>query len=280
MESIPAHVGSLHALDLPRQQRLRDRVEQTVKDKSTAEKLKAWYPGWCKRPCFYDDYLPTFNLPNVTLVDTDGKGVDCVTENGVMVAGTEYKLDLLILGTGFRAPSEGSPAFRAGMSVTGRDGLSLDKKWTDGIETLHGVISRGFPNLFWPGPRQAGATANQCFVLDNLATHVAYILSESERRATREQLSSQTFTVEPTAEAVEEWSMQILMRAATFAGLSGCTPGYLNRQGEIDRVTDQAARMKAARGAIWGRGILSYLDTLEGWRGQGNMRGLEIQGAA
>ena len=42
MESIPAHVGALHALDFPRQQGIRDRVDEIVKDKSTAEKLKAW----------------------------------------------------------------------------------------------------------------------------------------------------------------------------------------------------------------------------------------------
>ena len=34
----------------------------------------------CKRPCFDDDYLPTFNLPNVHLVDTNGKGITEITE--------------------------------------------------------------------------------------------------------------------------------------------------------------------------------------------------------
>ena len=279
MESIPAHVGSLHSLDFPRQERIRRRVEEIVKDKTTAEKLKAWYPGWCKRPCFHDDYLPTFNLPNVTLVDTDGKGVDCITENAVVVGGTEYKIDLLIFGTGFRSPGVGSPAYSAGMSVTGRNGLSLDKKWTDGVATLHGIISREFPNLFWPGPLQAGAAGNQTFLLDNLATHIAYILCESARRAGKDQ-PVESFTIEPTLEAEEEWSMQVLMRAASFAGLAGCTPGYLNMEGEIDRVKGQEEQMKAARGAIWGEGMMSYVGVIEGWRGQGNLRGLEIMAAA
>jgi cation diffusion facilitator CzcD-associated flavoprotein CzcO len=277
MESIPAHVGTLHALDFPRQERVRRRVEQIVKDKTVADKLKAWYPGWCKRPCFHDDYLPTFNLPNVTLVDTDGKGVDSITENAVVVGDTEYKLDLLIFSTGFRSPGAGgSPGFRAGISISGRDGQSLDQKFAKGVATLHGAMSRGFPNLFWPGPLQAGATANQMFVLDQLARHIAYILSESARRAAQEPQQGQKFTVEPTSEAEEEWSMQILSRAASFAGLAGCTPGYLNLEGDMDRISGMEAQMKAARGAIWGEGIADYVDVIEDWRVQGNLRGLEV----
>lgn len=115
-DAIPAHIATLHTTDFPRQQRVRERVDQIVKDQGTAEKLKAWYPGWCKRPCFHDEYLQSFNRPNVTLVDTNGKGVDRVSERGVLVGSTEYNLDVLILGTGFRPPAIGSPAFRAGTS--------------------------------------------------------------------------------------------------------------------------------------------------------------------
>ena len=56
----------------------------------TAEALKPWYRQFCKRPCFHDDYLPSFNRPNTHLVDTDGKGVQQITEKGVVVDGTEY----------------------------------------------------------------------------------------------------------------------------------------------------------------------------------------------
>jgi cation diffusion facilitator CzcD-associated flavoprotein CzcO len=277
MDSVAARVGTLHALDFPRQERIRHRVEQIVKDKAVADKLKAWYPGWCKRPCFHDDYLPTFNLPSVTLVDTDGKGVDSITESAVVVGGTEYEVDLLIFSTGFRSPSAGaSPAFRAGMSIIGRDGLSLDEKIANGGSTLHGTLSRGFPNLFWPGPLQAGATGNQMFVLDQLATHIAYIVSESARRAAQEQKPAQKFTIEPTAEAEEEWAMQILYRAAAFAGIAGCTPSYLNKEGEMDRVSKPEAQMEAARAAIWGEGIAGYVDTIEAWRNQGSLRGIEV----
>lgn len=274
LDSIPTHIASLHGLDLPRQERIRTRIDEIVKDQTVAEKLKPWYPGWCKRPCFHDDYLPTFNLPHVTLVDTDGRGVDHLTERGVAVNNSEYEIDLLIFSTGFRPPVIGSPASRANISITGRHGKTLDQKWAEGVSTLHGVISRGFPNLFWPGPLQAGAAANQTFVLDQLATHVAYLVSESARRA---QPSGPDFTIEPSAEAEEEWSMRILSGAAAFAGLAGCTPSYINAEGEMDRIGGMEAQIKAAKGGIWGRGVADYVDVIEGWRGEGGLRGLEIR---
>lgn len=271
MDAIPAHVAALHALDFPRQERIRGRVDEVVKDKAVAEKLKPWYHGFCKRPCFHDDYLPAFNQPNVTLVDTNGKGVDSITADGVVVDGTEYKLDCLIFSTGFRSPGVGNPGSRAGVSITGRGGQSMDQKWAEGVSTLHGVISTGFPNLFFPGPMQAGASVNQMFVLDELSKHVAYILAE----AARGQRSGRKITIEPTAAAAEAWAMQILSRAATFAALSGCTPSYINREGEMDR-TPAEDRMKAARGAIWGEGMLGFVDVIEEWRRDGGLKGLEV----
>ena len=66
-ENLSEHISELHALDFPRQERLRKRTEvrqstklkrrsgtnatemqETVKDQKTAKQLQAWYPGWCK----------------------------------------------------------------------------------------------------------------------------------------------------------------------------------------------------------------------------------------
>jgi cation diffusion facilitator CzcD-associated flavoprotein CzcO len=63
--------------------------------------LKPWYRLFCKRPCFHDDYLETFNRPNVTLVDTLGEGIQGMTRKGVLARGKEYEVDVVILATGF-----------------------------------------------------------------------------------------------------------------------------------------------------------------------------------
>ena len=75
---------------------IRNRVDEYVSDPDTAEKLKPYYRMFCKRPTFNDDYLPTFNKPNVTLVDTNGQGVERITEKGLVVEGKEYEVDCII----------------------------------------------------------------------------------------------------------------------------------------------------------------------------------------
>lgn len=172
IEDVPAFMASLYAKDMPRAEEIRRRVDDIVKDKRTAHSLKHWYASWCKRPTFHDEYLPCFNLPNVELVDTDGKGLDSLIATGAVFAGKEYPLDILIFSTGFRSPGIGGPAQRAGMRVTGRNGKDMDVKYDEGVATLHGVITHGFPNFFIPGPFQAAATANQNFTADVLSDHV------------------------------------------------------------------------------------------------------------
>ena len=133
---------------------IRARVDAIVTDRDTAEGLKPWYGYYCKRPCFHDEYLQAFNCDNVTLVDTRGLGVERITENGVVVDGVEYELDCLIFATGFEVGTD--YAQRTGFEVVGRDGLTLSKKWADGIQTFHGLHVRGFPNLFVESIAQSG----------------------------------------------------------------------------------------------------------------------------
>ncbi|KAJ7110157.1 pyridine nucleotide-disulfide oxidoreductase-like protein [Mycena epipterygia] len=275
-EKVAEHVANMHALDAPRSNRVRARVDEIVKDKETAEKLKAWYPGWCKRPTFHDDYLPAFNQPNVKVVDTGGKGVERLTETGVVANGQEYPVDLLVLGTGYRGPGtgSGSPAHRANITVIGRDGKNIDDKWLSGVATLHGVMTHDFPNLFFPGLTQTGASANYTFVVDVHSRHVAHILREVVQRAEAEGF--ERYGVEPSVEAEEEWTMQIVYRAAALAAVVGCTPGYINSEGEVDKPKDHTQMMKAARGGIWGEGVAAYTKVIEAWRDQGGLVGVEI----
>ncbi|KAI0753127.1 flavin-binding monooxygenase-like family protein [Daedaleopsis nitida] len=277
LEQIPVHVASLQAADLERAERVRRRADEVVVDKATAGKLKAYYPVWCKRPTFHDEYLPSFNRPNVELVDTDGRGVERMTETGVVANGTEYPVDVLVLATGYVSPGtgSGSPAAGACIDLLGRGGRSMDAKWVEeGAGTLHGMATNGFPNLFFPGPSQAAVTANFTFALDTMARHVAQVVAEAASRA--EDGWSNRLTVEVTKEAEEAWSLQTLMRAGWFAAIPGCTPGYINNEGERDQVQDTVQQMKAARAAPWGEGIRAFTEVIDAWRKEGGLKGLDI----
>jgi cation diffusion facilitator CzcD-associated flavoprotein CzcO len=277
-EEIGKHVGRLYLLDLPSREAVRARADSIVQNPETAAKLKPWYPTWCKRPCFSDEYLQTFNLPNVHLVDTDGKGVDSATPTGLVVAGKEYPLDVLVLSTGYVTPSIGSgnPATRAGMQIYGRGGRSLDDKWQNhGAATLHGVCTNGFPNLFFSPVAQSGQAVNNVFSIGAGSEHAVHIIAKAEAKAGAGAI------VEVTSEAEEAWTMEILKRAAWFAGVGGCTPGYITAEGEFTRISgDPAEMMKRSRTTPWGEGMESFLNVLRAYRAEGSLNGIEIAARA
>ncbi|KAF2170131.1 hypothetical protein M409DRAFT_51889 [Zasmidium cellare ATCC 36951] len=270
-ENAAEHVSKMYALDRPIQDRVRKRALDAVDDPQTASKLQAWYAGWCKRPCFHDEYLPAFNHPHVRLVDTDGKGIDRLSRNGVIASGHEYELDVIVWASGFVSPAVGTPASKASIDLTGRRGERLEEKVREkGVSSLHGVVSRGFPNMFWPGPFQTAASPNQMFLLETLSSHVAYIVAEASCRTGGKAV------VEPTAEAEEQWAARILEGAAVFSSVAGCTPSYINKEGEVDNMTMEE-KIKAAKGGVWAKGIVDYVHALEAWRKENTLHGLEIK---
>ncbi|PSN69343.1 monooxygenase [Corynespora cassiicola Philippines] len=273
-ESIGAYLKWLHTLDLEHAERIRGRVDQVVKDMDTAQKLKAWYPGWCKRPCFHDEYLEAFNLPNVKLVDTDGKGVDELTKNGVVFQGTEYPVDVLIWSTGYAPPLRGGPDTLGGFSAVGRNGMEMKKKWNDNLSTLHGVLTHGFPNFFFMGPAGIGGSPNLMGTIDAVSEHVAYIISEAEKRSG----GPEKVIIEPTRDAEEAWTQQIVRYSIGFSAMSGCTPSYFNLEGEADRILDAPPeeQAKAARAGMWGLGFTDYVSTLRDWRDDGILEGVHV----
>jgi cyclohexanone monooxygenase len=249
----------LELADYRKMEQIRARAEAIVNDPNVAESLKPYYRQFCKRPCFHDDYLPTFNRPNVTLVDTQGKGVDRITENGVVANGKEYRLDCLIYGTGFEVGT--SYARRSGYEVYGKGGQSLTDKWKDGVSTFHGFFSRGFPNLFIVSNSQSGFTANFPHMLNAQSQHMAYVIKQAGERQAR--------TIEPSEESEKAWVQTIIdvaMMRQQF--LEECTPGYYNNEGKPS--------VAAVRNGPYGAGSIAFIKLLEDWRKEGSLQGLEM----
>lgn len=277
-EKVQEHIGTLLALDSKHSAEARERIAQIVKNQETAKNLTPWYPTWCKRPTFSDTYLEAFNNENVHLIDTDGRGIDSVTPKGIVANGQEYPVDILILSTGYRSPTTGGdPGSRMGVEIVGRNGRHMATKWDEeGLSTLHGVFSNGYPNLFFQSAAQAAATANYAHVIEVLSEHIAAIIGEGHRRATDKQSN---VVIEAGVAAESIWGMRIAQGAAFFAGFAVCTPGYLNLEGESLQMPppdDQAAMMKKAKAAIWRKGLVDYTREIESWRSDGKLDGVEI----
>jgi cyclohexanone monooxygenase len=159
-------------------EQVRARVDAIVKDPKTAAALKPYYPYGCKRPTFHDEYLPTFNRPNVTLIDTAPTGVSHINERGVVHDGIEYPLDVLIYATGFQWM--GTSTFNM---ITGR-GRTLREKWqAEGTKTFLGLHSHGFPNLFIvTGPQGGGGSFNFTETIEQHVEYIAWMLTTMRER--------------------------------------------------------------------------------------------------
>ena len=251
---------SMELADFEKMEQIRSRVDEIVQDPATAEALKPWYRQFCKRPCFHDEYLQSFNRPNVHLVDTQGRGVERVTGTGVVAAGREYELDCIIYATGFEVGTDYTR--RAGYDVVGRDGSTLSAYWSDGMKSLWGMHVRGFPNLLILGHAQGGFTANYPHLLDEAGTHLAHVIRRAEDQDVRE--------IEPTAEAQSEWLDTLAETARDIRGFQeSCTPGYYNNEGQPGG--------QAFLGSTYGKGPMAFFRILAEWRENGEFSGLELR---
>ena len=246
--------------DFEKMEQIRQRVDDIVEDPATAEALKPYYRQFCKRPCFHDGYLPTFNRPNVTLVDTEGQGVTGITKHGVVANGQEYPVDCIIFATGFEVGTGFSR--RAGYDVTGRDGVRLGEKWKDGIKTFHGLHSVGFPNLLIMSNAQSAFTTNFPHAMDENARHMAYLLSTCRARGI------ELFEASPEAESA--WVEEIIsLSRFSEAFQSECTPGYYNNEGQPNPLSKQ--------NASYGKGPIPFFERMRAWREQDELQGLHCR---
>jgi len=205
--------------------RIHKRIEEIVSDKDTAEALKPWYMMMCKRPCFHEDYLPTFNLPNVNLIDTKGKGVTEITEKGVIVDGKEYELDLLIFATGFEIQKTGIYN-----EIIGENGVELNDKYSDGIRTLLGIHSKGYPNLFIMNGYQASFQFNLTDMMQSQGGHIAACIDYARKNNFQ--------SLDVSEESEEFWVQEVIKFRGKTDRNKQCTPGYYNFEGADNRRQD------------------------------------------
>jgi len=251
----------LERIDFEAMETIRQRIDEIVEDPETAQKLKPYWGKHCKRVCFHDDYLPAFNLPNVHLVDTAGRGVDSITSRGPVVDGVEYPVDLLIYASGFEVTTD--LHHRLGFDPAGRDGVKLSERWAEGAHTLHGVLASGFPNMLLISLVQGGFGTNFSHLLSESAKHVAHILEAC--------IEEGIVVIEPEEAAEEEW-LSVLLEAGMGGAryFMACTPSFYNSE-------QQAIDSRAARNLTYTGSLLDYVGYLERWRQNPDFEGVRMQ---
>ncbi|MCB2083510.1 MAG: NAD(P)/FAD-dependent oxidoreductase [Sphingomonadaceae bacterium] len=255
----------MQAVDYDKMDDVRAYIEQVIEDKETAEAAKPWYNFLCKRPLYSDDFLESFNKPNVHLVNTDGRGVERVTADGLVANGQEFPLDVIVFATGYEV---GAPPHKVGeYEVEGRGGKTLDQKWNEGFRSIHGTKMSGFPNFQVVGQQEQGiANFNYTTVVEIQSAHAVGVIERC--------LKNGYEAIDFTRDGEDRWVQTI---ADTYIDRTHfyeeCTPGFLNNEGNFkDKPT--------FIGGTYGPGPLAYRDVIAEWLDQDFERDTEVLGKA
>ncbi|MCC0042712.1 MAG: hypothetical protein H6880_11105 [Rhodobiaceae bacterium] len=241
---------------------IRARVARIVADPRTAEALRPWYGQWCKRPGFHDEYLQAFKWSNVELVDTQGRGIERIMENAVVVDGVAYEVDCLVFATGFEAAT--SYTRRSECEFHGRGGKALSEHWSAGMSTLHGFLTHDFPNCLHMGLTQSGRAFHYTCAVNGQSRHVAYLVKSVIERGAK--------SIEPTVEAEQDYVALVSAPGPMRKCQDGRTPGYYNVEGKSsgDGFLDNQ----------YPEGAVPFFRMLQAWRDEGDLAGMNIRQAA
>ena len=205
--------------------RIHKHIDKVVSDPVTAQALKPWYMFMCKRPCFHNDYLPSFNRSNVHLVDTAGEGITEIKPGGPVFEGKTYDVDVLIYATGFEVQKTGIYN-----TIRGQEGLELTEKYKEGIRTLLGIHTHGFPNMFIMAGYQASFQFNLTDILNAQGEHISECIAYAR--------DNNLNTLDTTHESEEWWVQEVISHRGKTTYNEDCTPGYYNFEGEFNRRQD------------------------------------------
>jgi cyclohexanone monooxygenase len=183
---------------------IRGKIREIVKDPEVAELLcPKTYPVGTKRICMDTGYYETFNQPNVTLVDVRKNPITEVTPDGLRTTAAEYKLDVLILATGFDAVTGSLTR----MNVTGSSGVDLRSKWAERPTNYLGFMVAGFPNLFMiHGPGSPGVLAQMITGGEWQVDWAAEVIEDLDRKGYT--------SIDTTADAEQSWAAEMSEMAA------------------------------------------------------------------
>jgi cation diffusion facilitator CzcD-associated flavoprotein CzcO len=176
------------------------------------------YTFGCKRVLFSSDFLPALQRSNVELVT---ERIERMTHGGIVCAdGSEYKIDCVIYGTGFRAND-----FMFPMEITGTDGQSLKQAWANGPHAHLGVSVPGFPSLFFMYGPNTNTSGGSIIVYEE--AQAAYIRQALEHVRDRHAAAIE---VRSDVEAASDQGLQ-----SRFAGTAWtlCSSWYRDSEGRI-----------------------------------------------
>ncbi|MFC9433664.1 flavin-containing monooxygenase [Nocardia sp. NPDC057030] len=193
-------------------------LKKQVPDPELRAKLTPTYTFGCKRILFSGDFFPSLARPDVDLVTA---GIEEFTETGIRTADGElHEADVVVLGTGFSTDNR-----CATEHIVGRDGLTIQDAWRDGMQAYLGMTVAGFPNFFMiMGPNSGGGAQSILFLIESQVRYIVKCLQLMDDRG------STRLEVHDTVQRdFNDWLHSKLDRSVWVSG--GCHSWFLDHTG-------------------------------------------------
>lgn len=190
---------------------------ESIKDENLRARLTPDFKPLCKRLVMSNTYYKSIQQDNVTVADGNIVGIE---GNAIRTKdGEERELDVLILATGYDTHAYFRP-----MNMQNQAGENLDDKWAKGPYALRTVAVPGFPNFFFTlGPQSPFGNFSAISMVE---TQVDYIIECIKWVA-----SGEARTLEPMAQATEEFNNMVYAAMPSTIWMSGCTNWYMSENG-------------------------------------------------
>ena len=178
---------------------VRNKIRSIVKDPAVADRLTPKdHAIGTKRICVDTDYYSTFNNTNVKLVDIRATPLQEIKPNGIQTSDALFDLDCIVFATGYDAVTGALER----LNIQGEAGQSLKDEWTTGPRTYLGLMTVGFPNLFFiTGPGSPSILTN---VIVSIEQHVDWIA-----RCIQHMNATQKLKIQAQAPAQEDWVQKV-----------------------------------------------------------------------
>ena len=226
---------------------VRSKIRETVKDAKTAELLAPKNTIGCKRLCADTDYYETYNRPNVTLLDVNEAPIVRIVERGVETSDTVHDFDVIIYAIGFDAMT----GALLSIDISGRAGVSLKDKWSEGPRTYLGLTIEGFPNMFTiTGPGSPSVLSNMMTSIEQHVDWISQCIDYMENSG-KNEIEAHPESEDDWMDHVEEVASETLRYSCNSWYVGANIPGkrriFMPYSGGFDRYTDKCKEV-AARG--------------------------------
>ncbi|MFF9481273.1 flavin-containing monooxygenase [Streptomyces sp. NPDC014733] len=197
----------------------RAHMRLAVKDPALRAKLTPDYRIGCKRILLSNSYYPALTRPNVDVIAAGLREVDGATLIGS--DGSRTEADAIVFGTGFHVTDMPIAA-----RITGADGVTLAERWKDGMASLRGAGTDGFPNfLTLIGPNTGLGNSSMILMIESQLNYLADYLRQLD-------VLGGGIALDARPEAVAAWSDEMQRRMQrTVWTTGGCDSWYLDANG-------------------------------------------------